>query len=406
MRLAYLTTEYPKVSHTFIRREIRELDRRGHSVLRLAIRDSEGAIADPEDREEAERTFHLLSASKPQILGATAWAQATRPERWIRAAKLAAEMGVKSDRGLVRHGAYLAEGAFLARKLIDEEVEHLHVHFGTNATAVARIARVLGGPQYSFTVHGPDELDQAIGFSLGAKITDAAFVVAISDYCGAQLRRWVPYEQWGKIHQVRCSVGEQFFAEATPIDPTSKTLLSIGRLSAQKGQLLLVDAVARLAREGLDFRLVLAGDGEMRAVIEARVAEENLGDRVTITGWIDEAEIKRRIKACRALVLPSFAEGLPVVIMEALAMTRPVLSTYIAGIPELVRPGENGWLVPAGNVDLLAGAIRAVLAAPMSELEALGRAGQRRVRERHLTSTEVDRLEALYLRYAPAAARA
>jgi colanic acid/amylovoran biosynthesis glycosyltransferase len=399
LRLAYLTTEYPKVSHTFIRREILEMERRGHEVLRLAVRDSGGAIADPIDVVENQNTFHLLSQPKSTFASASLWAQATRPERWGRALAMAAQMGRLSDRGFVKHGAYLAEAALVLKKLIEAKVEHLHVHFGTNSAAVARLVHCLGGPSYSMTVHGPDELDAVRGFSLPEKVIDSAFTVAISDFGRAQLCRWVPYEQWDKIHVVRCSVGEEFFVRAKPIDPASRTLLSIGRLSAQKGQLVLIAAVAELARRGIDLRVVLAGDGEMRGVIEERIRAEGLTERVHITGFVDEDTVRALLCESRALVQPSFAEGLPVVIMEALAMKRPVISTMVAGIPELVKHGENGWLVTAGNASELANALTEALAKPADLLDRMGERGADRVRAMHFVETEGARLEGLFSQY-------
>ena len=136
--------------------------------------------------------------------------------------------------------------------------------------------------------------------------------------------------------------------------PAARRLVCVGRLCEQKGQLLLVEAAHRLTAQGVDFELVLAGDGEMRGAIEALITHHNLQGRVRITGWISGEQVRNEILAARALVLPSFAEGLPVVIMEAMALRRPVISTFVAGIPELVRPGEHGWLVPAGDVEALA----------------------------------------------------
>ncbi len=400
LRLAYLTTEYPKVSHTFIRREILEMDRRGHHVLRMAIRDAGTAVADPVDAEEAKKTWHVLSQPKPAFVAATAWAQATRPDKYVRAAKLTLDMGMLSDRGVLKHGAYLAEAALVLKKLEEEKIEHVHVHFGTNAAAVARLVHSLGGPSYSMTVHGPDEFDAVRGFSLPEKVIDSAFTVAISSFGQGQLKRWVPYEHWDKIQVVRCTVGEQFFDAAKPIEASSKTLLCIGRLSAQKAQILLLEAAKVLADQGVDFELILAGDGEMREVVEERIRSSNLESRVKITGWIDEATVRALLLKSRALVQPSFAEGLPVVIMESLAMQRPVISTMIAGIPELVRHGENGWLITSGSVDELAAAMKDALKAPVEKLAQYGKAGAARVRERHFAPTEGERLENLFLRYA------
>lgn len=403
LRLAYLTTEYPKVSHTFIRREIVELERRGHYVLRLAIRDGGGAIADPADQEEHRKTIHCLSLPKLQLLLSAIIVKASNPLRWLRALRMTLRMSRASDRGFLRHAAYLIEAAALLRILRRERIDHVHVHFGTNAAAVARLIRCLGGergPTYSFTIHGPDEFDSPRAFSLGEKVHDAAFTVAISDFCGAQIRRWSAFDDWNRVHVVHCTVGSQFFDHARPVDPASRTLVSVGRLSAQKGQLLLVEALRRVLDSGVEMDLVLAGDGEMRSEIEGRIAQLGLQGRVAITGWIGEQEVRDHLLAARALVQSSFAEGLPVVIMESLAMARPVISTAIAGIPELVRHGENGWLVPAGSVDELAAAMREAMTASTERLDRMGLAGQARVRDRHFTPTEAAKLESLFDQYA------
>lgn len=400
MKLAYLTTEYPKVSHTFIRREILEMERRGHSVERMALRIGDYAKGG-EDEAEVPRTFALFAQPRARLLSAVAWAEATRPRQFFRAVEMAAKMAAPSDRGLGKHMAYVAEAAVFLKHLESKGgVEHIHVHFGTNTASVARLMRVMGGPSYSMTVHGPDEFDAPRGHSLAEKIADSAFTVAISEFGTSQLKRWAAYEHWSKIHVVHCSVGDQFLGPVVPIAEGTKTLLSIGRLSAQKGQLLLIDALGVLAREGQNFSAVLAGDGEMRKVVEERIASCGLNGRVTITGWIDEVTVRRHINESRALVLPSFAEGLPVVIMEALAMGRPVVSTMIAGIPELVKNGENGWLITAGSVDSLVVALRELIAAPVSDLNRRGLAGRERVKAQHYLPTEGAKLEALFQRYA------
>jgi len=397
LRLAYLTTQYPKVSHTFIRRELRELEARGHHVLRLAIRQTDSAIVDPADVEEAARTLHCLSQPWHRLLAAAVRAWLDRPTRCIRSLTDALRMSRRSERGMLRHLAYLVEAAYLLQELRRHRIEHVHVHFGTNAAAVARLIHLLGGPSYSFTVHGPDEFDAPRSHALREKQADAAFVVAITSYCSAQLRRWARPEDWPRIHVCHCGVSRDFFTARTPVDPRSRKLVCVGRLCPQKGQLLLVEAAARLCREGLSFELVLAGDGEMRTALEQRIAQLGLEDTVCITGWIGEAEVRRQIAASRAMVLPSFAEGLPVVIMEAMAMGRPVISTYVAGIPELVREGETGWLVPAGEIAELAVAMRQALLAPAGELDRLGGNARRKVAESHDVCVEAGRLEQLLL---------
>lgn len=401
LKLAYLTTEYPKVSHTFIRREILELERRGHEVLRLAIRDPGDAIADGADRLEADRTIHFMNLSKWNILAKLTQTVLSRPFRWVVALRMTLAMSRASERGLLRHLAYLAEASVLLRILSTHDIRHIHVHFGTNAAAVARLIRSLGGPTYSMTIHGPVEFDAPLGFSLAEKAEDAAFVVAISSFCYAQLCRWVSPTQWNKIHVVHCSVDEEFFEPLVPVDSSSRIFFSIGRLAPEKGQLLLLDAMKQLIADAPDAQLVLAGDGVLRPLIEKHIRDLGLQGHVRLTGWLDEAAVKSYIRKARALVQPSFAEGLPVVIMEALALGRPVISTSIAGIPELVRTDENGWLVAAGNVDELVVALHKALRATEEQLIAMGRAGRERVHLQHRVSTEVAVLEALLVSAMP-----
>jgi len=399
LKLAYLATTYPAVSHTFIRRELREIERRGHSILRLAIRRSEEPIVDPINQEEASRT--ILCLAQPLWLHVISLIRSAffRPVRFLDALRVSVKMGLRSDRGLFRHFAYLVEACTLLGILRRYEIQHIHVHFGTNSAAVARLIRRCGGPTFSFTVHGPTEFDSAIGFDLQGKIADAAFVIAITDYCSAQLQRWITASDWAKIHVVRCTVGDDFFEAAKPIDPISNTFVCVGRLTPQKGQLVLIDAFSQLIEAGNDAKLVFVGDGELRSLIEQRIASKGLKDRVTITGYVSEAEVRRHIATSRTLVLPSFAEGLPMVIMEAFAVGRPVISTYVAGIPELVRPGENGWLVPAGNVDELVEALDEALQAPTWRLAEMVASGRDMVYRKHRTVTEGDRLERILFRH-------
>ena len=399
LKLAYLTTQYPTVSQTFIRRELCEIERRGHSVLRIAVRPYAGTLVDPQDKQEAARTIQCLAQPWYRFAWAVSATFFTRPVRWFGALAKAVRLGLRSERGVIKHVIYWVEACWLLGVLRRHAIEHVHVHFGRNATIVARLARRMGGPSYSFTVHGPDEFDSVRSFDLGGMSVEAAFVVAISDYCGAQLRRWIPLDHWPRIHVVHCTVGDDFFADTEPISAESRSLVCVGRLCPQKGQLLLVEALRRLIDDGVEGKLVLAGDGEMRSIIEQHIERLGLADHVEITGWIDGDEVRRRIHEARALVLPSFAEGLPMVIMEAFALGRPVISTYIAAIPELVRSGETGWLVMPARVDELANAMRDALICPVDHLAELAAAGRQLVEQRHRTCVETERLERLLARY-------
>lgn len=403
MRVAYLVNQYPKVSHTFIRREIAALERLGVPVRRFALRGWDAEVVDPEDRAEQARTHYLLRGGLVPLLAASLAEALAAPARFMAALALALRMGRRADRPWPYHLVYLAEACALRRALrAGGGAEQLHAHFGTNAAEVAMLAHALGGPPFSFTVHGPEEFDKPQFLGLAEKMHRANAIVAISAYGRSQLWRWAAPADWPKVQVVHCGLEPAFFGEQPAPASTAPRLVCVGRLCEQKGQLLLVEAAALLAAEGVDFTLVLAGDGEMRPQIEAAIARHRLGGRVRITGWIASAQVRDELVAACALVLPSFAEGLPVVLMEAMAVGRPVLSTYVAGIPELVRDGVEGWLFEAGSPEAAARAMRACLAAPAAQLEAMGRAGRARVLERHHIDTEAARLLAVWRRTVPA----
>jgi glycosyltransferase involved in cell wall biosynthesis len=394
LTVAYLVNHYPKVSHTFIRREIIELERQGIHVHRFALRGHEGELPDEQDRQERAKTRYLLRGGVVGLLLDALRVAVTRPRRMLAALRLALAMAHRADRPLPYHLYYLAEASRLYLWLRARRVRHLHAHFGTNPAEVAMLAHALGGPAYSFTVHGPEEFDKAAALGLRTKVERAAFVVAVSSFGRSQLFRVVDAVHWYKIRVVHCGLEVDFHAHAHTSVPAAPRLVCVGRLCEQKGQLLLLEAVRRLLERGADVELVLAGDGEMRATIEQTIARDALGKAVRITGWIDSHQVREQILSARALVLPSFAEGLPVVLMEAMVLGRPVLTTYVAGIPELVRHGENGWLVPAGDVDALTEALAQAIAATPAELERMGAAGRRRVLQRHAIATEVAGLAA------------
>jgi colanic acid/amylovoran biosynthesis glycosyltransferase len=399
LRVAYLGNVYPMTSQSFIRREIAGVEAQGVEVLRHTLRRWHETLVDPLDLAERERTRAVLDVGAAGLLGATIAAALGRPRLFFRALMRAIWFGRRagsSGRGVDRHLIYLAEACVLLRWYRRERVDHVHAHFGSNSAVVALLSRIMGGPSFSFTAHGPDEFDDPLAQGIDEKIRQAAFVVAISEFGRSQLCRWVPYAEWPKLRVIRCGLDAMFLrAETVPI-PEARRLICVGRLAAQKGLPILIAAAGRLHAEGVDFELVLVGDGPLRGEIERLVAEYDLGNRVRMVGWQSNARVRELIQRCRALVLPSFAEGLPVVIMEALALGRPVISTHVAAIPELVQPGISGWLVPPGSVEALASALREALDAPVERLERMGRAGAQRVAERHDAAAEAARLVTLF----------
>lgn len=384
MRVAYLINRYPAPSHSFIRREIKALEANGVTVWRFSVRRSDKSqLADPRDQEELDKTIALLDLGTLRLLWRSVLLLLSQPARALNGLRIAFAQCPWRPPDVIRRSAYFAEAAQLTKELGSRKIGHIHAHFGTNSTMVARITSVLSGVPYSFTAHGPDEFDSPKQLDLAGKIRDAKFCIAISSFGRSQLMRWSAFEDWPKIMVVRCGVDENFIDRAGKIEPpTAPVLCAVARLSGQKGIPLLLEAAAELKRRGQKFELRLIGDGEMRQQVEAIIASLELSENVVLVGWADTSAVIAHLQASRAMVLPSFAEGLPVVIMEALALGRPVVVSAIAGVPELVDAG-CGWLVPAGSVDGLVRALEDALQTAPHELAAMGEVGRARVCRDH-----------------------
>jgi glycosyltransferase involved in cell wall biosynthesis len=382
VRLVELVNQYPQTSHTFVRREIRGLESCGFAVERISIRETREELADIEDRKELARTRSLLAAGPIRILAAAARCAVERPLRMAAVAIDCVRLARLSGRSLLVHVAYLFEACLLLRWCRQSRADWVHAHFGTNAATVAMLCRRLGGPPFSFTVHGPEEFDQPRALALGEKVRESGFAVAISSFGRSQLMRWCGFDYWSRIHVVRCGIEPRMFPERTPI-PDAPRLLCVARLSEQKGLFVLIDALERLSRAGVRFEMRIAGDGPLREEIARRLSRTGLEEHVQLLGWCSGEQVRHELEHARGLVLPSFAEGLPVVLMEALGSGRPVVSTFVAGIPELVKNGDNGWLVPSGDAAELAGAVRELLETPVARLEAMGERGAKCVAEMH-----------------------
>ncbi len=396
LRVAYLINQYPKVSHSFIRREILALERQGLAIKRFALRGWEGDLVDAEDFIERDGTRYILQRGVLGLLRSVLEMKLTSPIRYLKALALAFRMSRRADRPLPYHLIYLAEACRLALWLRRDGVTHLHAHFGTNSAEVAMLASELSGIPYSLMIHGSEEFDKPEFIGLSEKLRRATFVAAITSFCRSQLYRSLPYAQWGKVHIVACGLEPAFYENVDMSLPSRPRFVCVGRLCEQKGQQLLIEAAAILASKGIAFELVLAGDGEMRADVEALITKCNLQSHVRITGWISSDQVKQEILDARAMVMASFAEGLPVVLMEAMSLQRPILSTWIAGVPELVIDGENGWLYPPGSVEELASAMERCLSASDDELSRMGRLARARVLERHDIDREAAKLHSLF----------
>lgn len=398
MTIAYVLNTYPQPSHSFIRREIRALEAQGTPILRIAMRRPTMPLVDAQDHEEEAQTEYVLEKGAAALLGAVLSRLLKAPGGWWRALRMAMRAGKRNASGRMRHLIYFAESCYIADYCARAGVTHVHSHFGTNSATVAMLTHAMGGPSYSVTMHGPEEFDAPGALSLGDKMANAAFTVAISSFGRSQLCRWVDHAHWPRLKVVHCGIDPARFPPPDPVAPGAPHLVSIGRFSEQKGQLVLIEAMALIVKAHPDAHLTLIGDGDLRPQIETAIKSCDLQGNVTLTGWLSEDEVRTELGRGQALIMPSFAEGLPMVIMEAMAAGRPVIATYVAGIPELVQPGMNGWLVPAGDAKAVAQAVGDLAKCDAETLTRMGKAGRARALDRHDVEKEAAKLAGHFAR--------
>lgn len=393
VRIAYLTSHYARASDSFIRGEVQQLRELGCEVFTFSIRrPSETDVVSDEIRRERENTDDILCNSPIKLLIAVGAQLLTAPVKALSALALAFRTRPPGLKPILLAVAYWVEACYLARQLRHNGIQHLHNHIGESSASATMLAGAISGIPYSLTIHGPNEFDKATILALDEKVARSAFTVVISRFGRSQLLRWCRWADWEKVKIVRCGVDRSFLdAQPGPV-LDSPRLLSVGRLAEQKGQTLLVEAAAELVDRGVELDLVIVGDGPMRDQLQEAIDRFQIGHAVRLVGWKSAAEIRKLLAESRGFVLPSFAEGLPVVLMEAMALGRPVIATAIAGIPELVRDGENGWLIPAGDRHAIADAMESLLQASLEDLEDLGTAARLAVQTQHNARIEAARL--------------
>lgn len=363
--VSYLASEYPAVSHTFIMREVEAVRLAGVEVATFSVnRPANLEVMPAACRAEAEATTVLKTFSPLKIIRSQAAVLRRSPSGWARMLIKAASLCLKGPKSPVKAAAYFLEACVLLEGMMQVNSVHVHVHFANPAATVALLAVSSGLARMSLSVHGPDEFSNVERDMLAEKVAASSFVRCISHFCASQVMRHVPHSQWGRLSVVRCGVDpEAFPLRPAPENPVP-VVLCLGRLAPAKAQHLLLEALGRLKEGGAAFRAVFAGGGPDRQSLEDLARRLGLSGDVEFTGPLGQDGVRELYRNADVFALPSFAEGLPVVLMEAMAMGIPCLTTHIAGIPELVRHGENGLLVPAGDVDALTAALGRLLAEP------------------------------------------
>lgn len=382
MRLGYLISQYPAINHTFILREVRTLRGLGFDIRTVSIRkpDRGPKQLSAEEADELRVTFSVLGGGAWRMLGSHIRTLLRRPLGYAATLWYAVRLGGPDVRRAAVHAWYFAEAVAAGDYLLRSGVRHFHTHFSSTP---ALLAARLFGLQFSMTIHGPDEFNDVAGFHMAEKVAQATFVATISRFASSQTMRATAPRHWSKIHPLPLGVDPQDFAprpvpDADPQRPFR--ILCVGRLAAAKAYPMLVAAVARMVERGRNVELTIVGEGSERQPLEEMISERKLAACVRLAGAFTHDRVMEFYARTDAFALASFAEGVPVVLMEAMAMEIPCVATWVAGVPELIRDGLDGLLVPPADPDALAAALESLIDDPALACR-LGRAGRVRVLE-------------------------
>lgn len=382
LRVAYVMSRFPKLTETFVLGEIRAMEELGVEVQVYPLLRERQPVAQPEAEAWARRARFHPFLSVPIL-----WAQLhflrLRPRAYLRLWGEVLRGTWRSPNFLLGAVGILPKSVRFAYEMSRAGVEHVHAHFATHPAVAALAVHRLAGIPFSFTAHGSDlHVDRTM---LGAKVRAAAFAVTVSEYNREVIVRECGEPVRGKVHVVHCGVDPGTFAPRAPDAPRGALrIVCVGSLEEVKGHAHLLEACRVLRGRGVELRCDLAGDGPLRAELEAQVARAGLRGRVRLHGGLPRPAVLRLLGQADVAVLASRPtrqgkrEGIPVALMEAMACGLPVVSTSISGIPELVESGRTGFLVPPADAVALADALEALAADPGLRAR-MGRAGRERV---------------------------
>jgi glycosyltransferase involved in cell wall biosynthesis len=410
--IAYLVSRYPTLSMIFVLREVLALRELGFRIETASINppDRPSEKLTPDERDEAARTYCVKCHGVRGALAAHCRTLFSNFGGYLRGLAQAFRLAGLDLPRLYMNLMYFTEALMIGQWMRRNGQHHLHVHLASQAASVGLFVHRVFRFGYSLTVHGPDEFYDAKGHYLAQKIEAADFVVCISSYTRSQLMNLSPYRHWKKFVVVRLGVDTALFspgprpaqhpAQQNPVQLNASTdafeILCVGRLTPAKGQHLLIDAIDRLAKDGHRVLLRLIGNGPDE--VSLRNCAGRLTSPVTIVfeGAVNQDRIRGFYQTADVFCLPSFAEGLPVVLMEAMAMEIPCVSTHIAGIPELIGNEVDGLLTPASDLDALTEALARLIAD--SALRArLASSGRARILAQYDLASNVEKLSRVFM---------
>jgi glycosyltransferase involved in cell wall biosynthesis len=391
-------SEHPAVATSFITRELarlRALDFDIHvASINLPARRLDSMPID--EREEVSRTFYVKPEGIIGVLFAHVSLLFKAPWQYLRGLFFALGLGKRDPGRMAYSFFYFSEALLIGQWMRSLNLTHLHVHFANAAATVGLIVSQVFDTSLSLTVHGSDEFYDVNGHLLKEKIAGASFICCIGQYTRSQLMRVSSSSEWDKFEVVPCGIDTRVFRPRDfRLNPSPFEILCVARLVAGKGHTILLAALRQLLQEGRKARLRLVGDGPERHQIEREVARLGLADHVIFEGAVNQDRIGDFYSCADTFVLASFAEGIPIVLMEAMAMEIPCVSTFVGGIPELIRNDIDGILVVPSDYQGLAAALERLISEPDLRRR-LGTAGRRRVVDKYNLDRNAEHLGRIF----------
>ncbi len=400
VKLGYLISQYPAISHTFILREVLALRRGGLEPCTVSIRRSDRAaeILSADEAHEYRRTFYVFGSGLAHAVRANMRTLLRHPIAYVRALAYAWRLSRGTPKLLVAYSAYFIEAVIAGDYFERQGVTFIHTHF--SSTVLLILARIFP-VRYSLTLHGSGEFADVVGFHIGDKVAAATFVATISHYGSSQVMAACDPMHWHKVRILRLGVDPQAFPpRALPAKHAGDAfrLVSVGRLTPAKGQHMLIEAVALLHDRGRNVRLTLVGEGPSRPSLEKLIGVCGLSAQVQLSGACNHDKVADFYRNSDAFILASFAEGVPVVLMEAMAMELPCIATWITGIPELIDNGVEGLLVPPADPVALADAVERLMEDP-ELIRRIGAAGRTKILSSYDLERNTESLGATFREY-------
>ncbi len=362
MSLAYLSNVLPNLTETFIYGEVFRVRERGFDVRTYSLRRPAAIYFAEEARPIYATTWYLLPVGLSAFVKSHCSFMLHAPLRYLRAFAKMMTGTHNRPKDRFRSLMHFAEGVVLARKMQEDGVEHIHAHFASQATSVARVVHLLTGIPYSFTGHAHDIWHDRI--LLPEKLHEARFVATCSQMGRRHLLSQAQSDVSAKVHVVYHGLDVDKFPYLPNGEGREKNfILSVGRLTAQKGFPDLIKACAILKGRGIEFTCTIIGQGEDKESLQALIESEGVAGLVVLAGAVGQEKIKEYYRRAWVFALACVdtadgnRDGIPNVLMEAMAIGVPVVTTANSGQPELIRDGRDGLLVPSHSPAILADAI-------------------------------------------------